>query len=649
MALTISHKREDKYAFLFAGDFSGSIDNNKDVENLYGTLTQYYNYKPSNIRVVYGGTIPPVAGAVQALTNTALQTEILNFITLAKTGIGASPTLKGIVLFYFTGLGVQVPPVSGKLLISGAEYLLPLELQDLININLNSTTDYYVHLIMQQDYGLAFKNDIILNHAGADIYPCAAANAGGALGSNFTAAFCNALRFYKNASGFADEIITGEGSPEPFHISLAQACVFAGGAIGTNYFGRPDNTIPYYLGTPSFLVRDGSPWWESPDIFLTHPTTPIDIAAEITAAGHNPDDYYAFAQTIPAGNYNYVNVNTRNFGTHPVRFFQTGIKLYESGVAGGEPVYIKGNDLVDESAVQKILIPIPDPSAAFPPAPGGDLLNVVTTTWSTTDPVDFPHTTHRCIRAKVNLSVVTSELDDWTKLLDAEVLNEAQRNIDVEILSKRTTEYQIYNPFQHKANYVLPVPEALLKHQDELKWVFLESRKEQAWNKSEMHDLKGVSYFHFDLGPKEKIKIRIELTTVKEFDAKNEIRIPFEFLISMKGFKAQKPRKHAFHVFHDWISAGGFTLVVKGGHSALAGIVQDVNGKGVAGASVTIQSPEGFMRETCNTDEKGFFSFKSVPNGIYAMQATAGNRKSRFLDVFVSPKNAGRKIILLIH
>ena len=77
-----------------------------------------------------------------------------------------------------------------------------------------------------------------------------------------------------------------------------------------------------YLGLAEFLIRDGSPsWWESPDIYLTHPNHGYLPPGDL----YIPD----LAMAVPPYN-NTINVVVRNVGTHPVRAYSLGIELFKS-------------------------------------------------------------------------------------------------------------------------------------------------------------------------------------------------------------------------------------------------------------------------------------------------------------------------------
>ena len=72
----------------------------------------------------------------------------------------------------------------------------------------------------------------------------------------------------------------------------------------------------HYLGLPKFLINNGDPkWWESPDIYLTHP-----------GDGYfSQDDFYH-----PVEN-NRINIKVTNTGTHPVRSFWLGVNHFGNG------------------------------------------------------------------------------------------------------------------------------------------------------------------------------------------------------------------------------------------------------------------------------------------------------------------------------
>jgi hypothetical protein len=638
MAYTISPRREDKFVFLFVGEHPTSIDCRKDVQNLYETLTTWYNYLPGNISVVYGGTAPSIP-ATHVSSLASLQTQFTNFATMAKGAIGGAPTKKGIIHLYFTGAGA-----FESLTIEGSAVLSKSDLQTMMITEYPDTDPYYLHLFMQQDQGRSFS-DMLVIPEGAGIFPCTGPNAGTASGSNFTLDFVNALKFYLNASSlFADQVPgTGETDMEDYHISLAQAVLHAGGTMGSEYIARPATMNAHYLGIPQFLVRDGSPYWESPDIKLTH--APGD-EAQIVAAGFNPDDYYIHYAADPNGKYNFVNVTTRNYGTHPVRIFQTGVKIFESGPSGSEPNEIKTNNL-QVTSVQKILIPIPDPNAgAFPAAPAGDLLNVVTTTWSSGDNLIFPLTTHRCIRAKVGLLVTSAQLDDWANLLSTDQLNEAQRNLDCFSKSTRQGEYQVYNPFRQPVEIYMPIPGILEKVKDLIS-CSVKERKGKEWIVSEPKILKKTEFIRFKLKAGEIRRLRIRIESVKEQEGMKEIRVPFEFLIATP-IKGSRFHDHAFKEFREMKSFGGLTLVISSNHAQVNGLVTDAKGKGVPGAEVLLASADGMREWKTTTEENGAFILKAVSNGLYGLTASKGKKQSFPVDVFVSKKNEKNKVKIVL-
>jgi hypothetical protein len=641
MPLNISPDRDDKFAFLFAGGTNPLIDCNKDVQNMYETLTTYYNYLPGNIHVYYGGAAAPVVPGATPVTDLAgFQTAFSTFATAATGGIGLLPAKKGIIFLYFTGIGT-----SGSYTITGSVTIIPADLETMINI-FNDSDSYYLHVFMQQDFGRSFQG-MSFAPEGAGIFPCLGANTGSTSGSDFTLAFTRALQFSFNGTLYADEQDPGEtiADIEPYHISLAQAAVHAGGVMDYEYLARPLTGSPHYLGTPKFLVRDGSPsWWESPDIYLTH--SAADTQA-IVDAFLNPLDYYVHRLSDIHGKYNFVNVTTRNFGTHPVRFLQTGVKIFESGPSGSEPVQIKDNEL-KVGSVQNVLIPIPDPDAAsFPAAPGGDLVYESTTTWSALDPLEFPLATHRCVRAKVGLQVSLADLNDWANLLSADYRNEAQRNLDVFSLSERRSEYQLFNPFRHPVELIMPVPAVLEEMQKVLKYSIKEFRGKD-WTPVEPKIRKKTEYLRFKLEPGETRKFRLKFSILKEVEGRKEIRIPFEFLIKPE-IKGSKFREHKFSDFKDLKSFGGFTLLVRSNHADVNGVVQDPKGKGLAGIPVNLHSADRSREWSVSTAENGSFRLEDIPTGLYGIVAGKGKKQSFPVDIFVTKKNEKNKVKIVIY
>lgn len=217
---------------------------------------------------------------------------------------------------------------------------------------------------------------------------------------------------------------------------------------------------PQYLGLPAFLIRDSTPnYWESPDIYLTHPNHPSAPAGDL----YIPDPLGA---TPPYNNT--INVDVRNKGTHPVRAYSLGIELFKSGIG----VTNEKATVCDIIPAGGILFPINITDIGTP--------NDKKDTYQWNTPF-YEGTTHECVRAEAKL--LCSNVDfAWS--VEANQF-EAQRNTDeMEIIPlsqplhlsqplpfpdlqgfKEHT-YGIQNPFDDPRTFILGFPEEYQEYKD---------------------------------------------------------------------------------------------------------------------------------------------------------------------------------------
>ncbi len=657
---SISSKREEKFAFLFAGpQETSTINFNKDIENMYNTLSAYNNYNPANIVVAYGGTTAPaIAGAVPIASQTDLQTEIESFITAVDAFVvgklsGPDDFNRSVVIFYFTGIGTNAG--SGTLEIcrdagNNIINITPLWLSNELG-NLGHGDNYDVHVIMQQDYALMFQtliNGTLNLTNGVNLLLSLVANTGGANGSNYTDQFTRALQFEALLTGdFADQLPSGETNVVSLQISLLQAHNFANTRLGTantNYQSRISSDA-LYLGMPEFLIQDSpSPaWWESEDIFLTHP-------APVTLLLPDPLDYYAFYPADPTGNYNYVNIIVRNFGTHPVRQFDVGAILYDSGPSGTGTTFKATNQLKDVSTIQNILIPVPLPSQPFPSVLPSFALNCIynaPTTWQSNE-IKFDTQNHRCMRAKAKLSGLADlELLDWTNLTD--VNNEGQRNLDVKVLSTRNTVYKIYNAFLTEKLFYLILSKKLDEYARKISWKFSFAEEGKKDFKECKIKVKGnLRYIEFKVSSGAKMNFKVVVTNLQKEEIKGEIRIPFEFITDLQDKGVMRAHKYD-KVFPETGSFGGFTVLLRGGHSNVQGVVKLNDGKPASGCKVIVASPDGEFEHVTTTQANGTFVFEQLSYGIYSIKVVKERKISFPKDITVSSRSAKEKVELRIR
>ena len=321
----------DKYAFLFTGPtLEGHM---KNLENVFQTLTEYYNYPASNITIVLGSTpsvAPSFSGAtvITAATATDLQTALTTFRTAAS---GASKT----ALLYFTGGGISESGVS-KLVIDdgdGSNNVDPTWLAAQL-----SGFSCHVNVVMQQSFSGGFISAMTGSGLTQRSFTSACSGTEECYGNNvlggfFTHGWVKGLKLEALPAGtldagkYADEM---DGSTERL-VSLEEAKEFGKQVhdlMGFAAFSTPSyngSGSPHYLGEPAFLIRDGStPWYESPDIYLTHPNHPWVDADPI-----NSDLYIPDMLGSPAPFNNTINVDVRNVGTHPVRIYSLGVGRFK--------------------------------------------------------------------------------------------------------------------------------------------------------------------------------------------------------------------------------------------------------------------------------------------------------------------------------
>jgi hypothetical protein len=650
---SISSKREEKFAFLFAGPQEASpINFIKDLENMYNTLTTYYNYDPANVVAAYGGTvIPAITGAVSVADSADLQLKLNAFVAMVDSFVtikllGTANFNRSVVMLYFTGQG------SSDSLKVSADSINSSDLASCLGFG---NAGYYdVNLIMQQAFAVSFQTNInaYLNSiSGANLFVCGAANTGSASGSEYTDQFTRALQFEALSSGaFADQGVTGESTPVQLQISLLQAHNFVNTKLGTsysNYFARNGVITPFYLGVPEFLIQDSPTpaWWESEDIFLTHPDY---ITIQLTY----PDDYYAyFATTDPlgTGNYNYINIRVRNYGTHPVRQFDVGAILYATGPSGSGSTVIATNTLKDISHVQQILLPIPVPSKPFPSTLPSYALNCMydaLTTWQNNE-IRFDSAFHRCMRAKALLyGLVDMDLTNWTNI-DG-VNNEGQRNLDVTILSSRSKVYKVYNPFLIEKSFYLILSKKLIENEKKISWKFSYLEEGTEFKECRIREKDNIHYIEFKVSPYSTTLFKVLVTNLMKEEIKGEIRIPFEFLTALPDNGVMRAHKYEKQ-FPETGSFGGFTMLLSGGHSKVQGITQLSNGKPAGGYKVMIYSQDLEIKADTLSKADGSFVFENLAYGIYSVVAIKEKKKSFPKDIIVSPKSAKEKVQLVIQ
>lgn len=704
----VSPYQEEKFALLFSGSTADRYK--KDIENVYTTLVDYYNFLPDQIWVVLGETgndpncpgLPTASNLIHVANKTQLENvldpdDISKFITKVSTLRAEIVTTNFVntAVAYITGKGN-----TGDLEIVGDGSIVIQEDEAWFSEKLNTITmdNCFLHLIMQQDYCQNFHvNDLEkLTCRGSITYASAydQANSGSAAnGSYFTEAWCKALQMEvlpagtTDAGEYADELGGGAESTNLL-VSLREAQLYAQQIIETipssiisSHINQNLSNDPNYLGKPAFLIRDGDMAtppdniWESPDIYLTHPPPFENSVSE--------PDYYI--QDLDASCNNIINVETRNFGTHPVRKFALGVIRFHMGGGGLGVKRNKIEELVNAASDKLILCPVPfnDP-----------IQNNISTTQvrscvTTFDDIPFDTQTHRCVRAKADLLEVTDvDLDNWSWTIR---YNEAQRNIDYSGVTsvseppplpgeggipegqdkipdngddaeanekmKKNLQgfkehiYEIRNPFREKNRFILVFPEVLIKYRDQIttEWFELTNELDKRMRPLEIIK-KPYEHIQFILEPKESKKILFYLALKPKKHIKEIINLPFEILVDVKQHRVDftnikkttyKKLQSEFALF------SGFTVKIKTDAGKLFGIVQDKKGNLVANAMICIQTVNTRQGAIIRTSRKGTYAFSEINPDVYRVMAVTKNWHTRRKLIYLPGGERGMKGVKL--
>jgi len=408
-----------------------------------------------------------------------------------------------------------------------------------------------------------------------------------------------------------------------------------------------------YLGLPSFWIRDGDEpippeisdyWWESKDIFLTHPDN-ADPDAH--------DDLY-HANTI-----NRIHIIIRNNGTHPVREFYSGTIVFLTGGSGA-----------GDSVVHIVNVSL---------KPGEAYEHVYDYSFGGTE-------VHRCIKSRASLEAITVDQLDQNGVNDIAWLvndrsNEAQRNLDPLPVSDKggtgagntipepgngkadeaqpekeaappvddegntvqpegTTESKttsnlrnfrehaivIRNIFRKKKKFIVTFPEDFKKS---LKYCRLEwcekSGKNGKYRLLKPLD-KNPPYLEFELKGGEA-KEFIIYASLKPGKLQNfNLKIPFEILVETATVKDEIVRlvkgilKKAD--IPDYMPFSGFTIEFSRAEGAtLYGTVYDAKRKPLPGAFVYVYSGDRYQSAIMKTNKYGSFCVRDINPGNYILKA----------------------------
>lgn len=640
----------DKYAFLFSGPIMARQE--KDLENVAETLVKYYNYLIDNIKIVLGTTGgPPNFSGIDpttfnGLTETELESEMTDFAELITLDAnGANKT----VLLYFTGWGALEPNTDIS--------LLDIDSIDTAKVDpawftdrLNLFGAAQVNVVMQQDYAGGF--DTALTNSNLSgwtfTYACAADEPSYGdfpvvMGSYFTHAWTRGLKLEylpagTNEGEYADQLGTGSEGTNRL-VSMEEAMTFGKEIHDHVYYEnmnipstpgyvQPTGGVPQYLGLPDLVIRDGSPFWESPDVTLTHPYHSWVDDNPANQDLYIPDPGPPNTPSPPDCN-NTVNVAVRNMGTHPVRAYSVAIELFQMGGGGSGDQY----DRCDIVPTGGVLFPM------LPAAIGTGDDKEHTSLWN----IPFVETcTHRCVKTEVEL--LCGDLDySWNPGVAD---NEAQRNIDVLPLGKPTSPspappangnikgmkehiYNLKNPFEGPRDFALVFPKDYFKYREkiDMDWFRL-PRGPQAERLPLVIVEKPVAHIPFSMGEKEERQILLSARLKQGFELEEDIRLSFEIIARGPWDDAANVRAAAEEL-PDFVAFAGFTLVFKKGAATLKGIVLGKDEQPAAGAKVLLRTVNDLQGAAITADEKGEFAFEDINADIYYMQAENVDMHSR--------------------
>lgn len=648
--MTVTASPNDKYAFLFAGPTVARFV--RDLENVALTLVEYYNYPPLNIMVVLGSTPAPMPGFSGApVTTIGSETQLSTALTsFASMAAGTNKT----ALLYFTG--GSIPPPTGstdsKLVITGGTTPASVDAAWLAP-KLAALHPAHINVVMQQGHARGFEAAVttlsttVPTNEWSFTYACEANQDSYGLpstapdfnGSFFTAGWTRALQLEAlpvgatGAGQFADELGSGSEAANR-QVSLQEAMVFAKrihdevdlmGAFSTIGYTGPAVGGAQHLGKPTFLIRDGTPWWESPDIFLTHPND-----SHVDLDPSNRDLYIPDSPTATAPFNNTINVVVRNVGSHPVRAYALHEELFHTG-GGGTSI---ANDVAPVVPTAGLLLPI-------------DLADIGTLQdktdtylWNTI----FVEThTHRCVKAEVGL--LASDISTgWSVQAND---TEAQRNIDVmvtvssnpsplplpTIQGTKEHMFGLQNRLEETGLFLLAMPKEFpdLQERFGLKWFGLAGGLE-----GERYPLEPkwepVPHIPFRLEFKEETLFVLHVDLRPEVELEREVRLPFE--IWAEGDWPRDARPLFYEVdMPGFAPIAGFTVVLQAGAGTLIGSVLGRDGEALPEAKVHLRTLNRLQRATIWTDGEGRFALKDINPDVYHIWAEGRDLRSEVQTV----------------
>jgi hypothetical protein len=665
--MPVSSRPSDKFAFLLTGPTD--LRYLTDLKNVFTLLTEFYNYPAANIWVVQGSAafqnagdfinanqfaIGSSADPFQKLKDIFHSDPAGNLIKKISDHTSADPPPSGefcTVLLYFTGCNnvasasqsLVIRPGTGtsEITISPADFTELIQYPRVGPAGIPLLKDCHLNVIMQQDYSgnyyssVATDSSFITNRSFTNACGSTEKSAAesGSGSSVFTNVWTEGLQLKQldnlassdiNFNKYADQL---SPAPLPYHISLEQAKIFADKRSGATNYGYDQrlggSESGLFLGKVDFLIQDGNNstvgWWESPDITLTHPN--------YSANPLKRDDLYITDLTTSlVGPFNNtINVDFRNIGTHPVKFYNIGIQIYRTPVGpSAQTLQVVG---LDTGTVLK-----PTNVISYNSFSNN---NKQTYSWNTPF---YTGITHQCIRAKVQLPDISINFS-WSVTANNA---EAQRNTDLssdppgtgsrfepgdEFRGNKKHLYKIQNPFREPHTFIIATLPEYQKAMESVKMIWYFADKDGKWERKKFEIIeKGFGGFFFVLNGGETKTILGEFGFMKEYKEK-KVRLPVEILIDrITGIKTRTPLAESLS--GKFAALAGFTIIMTYEPANMFIKVTDMKGNPVPDAIINIQTVNGLNKEQLPVDKNGELILKAINPDVFLIKAIAKSGES---------------------
>jgi hypothetical protein len=504
---------------------------------------------------------------------------------------------------------------------------------------------------MQQDFANLFTTDMYSNGIiSADKTVTNVngnqASSGDDTGGNMTKGWIAALRQIETVlvgglDKYADELTY---PLEPYIVSIEQAKEFAQLKSTLEIYSFQTLGETACLGKPSLLIQDGDNstvgWWESPDLYLTHPKD--------TAHPDKKDDLFLTDPVGTTSNFNnIINVVFRNIGTHPVRRYRLGIKVYRS------PFDIDKDaiDLVSHMPADLVLRPT-------------NLQSHNNFSNSYKETVQWPNafltgTTHLCLWAKVEFPSASAFNWDWNVLVNE---NEAQRNTDPgsdppkddkrprpgdHFRGNKKHKYFIHNPFRETHLFMITTVPEYQRSMSSASMSWYYANEDSKWKRMKFVNIeKGFGGYEFTLKGGE-VKCILGEFGFKPGSKVKKLRLPVEILIDKKsGSNSRKPL--ALSLGDKFAAIAGLTIIMTYEPAEITCRVVDKKLNPIPEALIHIETINGLQEETFHVNKNGELLLKSINPDVYRIKAKLKNTDSNEVILQLSGGDSA-KVNLVIN